>query len=147
MAQDILGSKLPTFPSQAKQPRPGQKFYRGSFIPQRDDQKPDTGYGQNGSILPSSLNSVPASDRLSDVPANNPDPVRDALVAGKSAAVVDDQTRDLSNKADNNRAAAPVHPAMKGQQSAGDRPGDVKVGTLPAKSGAGPAAPDPKEPH
>lgn len=145
MAQDIVGSDAPTFASQVKQPkqpRPGQKFYRGVFIPQRDDGKANTGYGQGGSTMPSSLNSVPASDRLSDVPANNPDPVRDALVAGKSADV-NSQTRDLSSKADNNIAASPVHPAMKRQQT---DLADIGKASLPKKSGAS-AAPDPKEPN
>jgi hypothetical protein len=135
MVQDIVGSKLKTFPGstpQVKQPRPGQKFFRGVFMPQRDDGKSDTGYGQGGSTVPSALNSVPASDHLSDVPANNPDPVRNALVAGKPA-VVDDQTRDLSNKADNNRQASPVHPAMARQQA---DYADIGKTPLPAKSGA-----------
>jgi hypothetical protein len=135
MVQDIVGSKMKTFPSstpQVKQPRPGQKFYRGIFIPQRDDARPNTGYGQGGNAMPSSLDSVPASDRLSDVPANNPDAVRDALVAGKP--VVDDQTREVSDK------LQPVSFAQK-RQTTPSKVGDVVVGTLPATSGASAANP------
>jgi hypothetical protein len=127
MAQNIVGSDAPTFASQVKQtkqPRPGQKFYRGVFIPQRDDGKADTGYGQGGSTIPSSLNSVPASDRLSDVPANNPDSVRDALVAGKPA-VVDDQTRVVSAE-----SYPPSHGATRQQADYAD----IGKTPLPAKA-------------
>ena len=128
MAQDIVGSKMPTYPSK---PRPAQKFYRGATSPTRD------GYGENGYTGPSSVTKVADSDRLSDVEANNEDAVRDALIAGNQPE--NSQTRDVSDK---------LGPVVYGQtrQTTPSRVGDVIVGKLPATSGAS-AAPDPKEPN
>ena len=87
MAQDIVGSKMPTYPSK---PRPAQKFYRGATSPTRD------GYGENGYTGPSSVIEVADSDRLSDVPANNEDAVRSAMIRG--AEVDNGQTREVSSE-------------------------------------------------
>src|ERR1700686_4276349 len=96
MAQNIMGSKMPTFPGKskvsgsAKPPRPGQKFYRGSVIQERADKAADTGYGDNGFTGPSSVMGVgKAAANLSDIDTAPPggDAMLSNLIDGGKPAV------------------------------------------------------------
>jgi hypothetical protein len=139
MAQDIVGSKMPTFPSQAKKPRGPQKFYRGSVIQERADAQPDTGYGENGYTGSSSVMGVgKVASNLSDIDIAAPkgDPVLAAVIAGGAASADTNwQTRDLSK--DKNAGGRPAAHGMKRQQ------GDI--GSLPkvanANASLGPSEP------
>jgi hypothetical protein len=117
--QDIVGSKMPEFASDASK---------------KSSDNTKTGYAQNG-----------YQGASSDTDLSNP--TRSALAVTLppvDPAVKSPQTRDLSDKSDGNRAAAPLHPDMK-RQTAPSKVGDVTVGTLPATLGAS-AAPQPTAP-
>jgi hypothetical protein len=113
MAINIDGSKLPTFPNQ--QPT----YYRGSAkqVRKGTPTPADTGYGQNGSLLPSSLTSVKATDGLSDLDTSAPggDTVKDALVTGKGADV-SHQTRTVGGN-------VPTNPGTSGASAGPKIPG------------------------
>jgi hypothetical protein len=126
MAENIIGSKMPTFPSQAvKKPRAPQKFYRGSVIQERADAQPDTGYGENGFTGSSSVMSTgKVASQLSDIDIAPPkgDPTLAAVVAGGAASADTNwQTRDLSK--DKTAGGRPAAHGMVRQQ------GDI--GSLP----------------
>ena len=88
MAVDITGSNLPTFAGgqpPVKKQRGPNRLYRGTTIQTRGDGKPDTGYGQNGSPLASSVQPAGrGAANLSDLDTAPPagDKVLDALIDG-----------------------------------------------------------------
>jgi hypothetical protein len=113
MAQDIVGSKMPTFPSQHKK----QKFYRGATAN-------DSGYGENGYTGPSSVQ--PAGRKaanLSDLDTAPPkgDAVLDALIDGGKADI-SGQTRTVS--------AAPLTPSYGMKAPARGPQVPAKTGTV-----------------
>mgnify|MGYP001603625228 CR=1 FL=1 len=78
-----------------------------------------------------------AGDHIGDV-------IEHGTAKNVSVDLASTQTRDLANKADDNRDPAPVHPAFK-RQTTPSKIGDVVVGDLPATLGAS-AAPQPIDP-
>lgn len=127
MAENIVGSKMPTFPSQAKQPG---RFYRGLPVKQRADLQPDKGYGENGYTGSSSvMGTGRIAANLSDMDTTPPkgDAVLDAVIdRGHKAADDNFQTRKVD---------ASSRPVTYGMHA------PAKGAHVPAKTGTSSAQP------
>jgi hypothetical protein len=129
-------------------PAPARK-YVNPVLTERDETP---GYGSAKNLGPSSVepgttNTSPLADELKRVNAEGDggDHLQDVIDHGTARNSMVDlaslQTRPYTNEQD-----VPTATGMKRQTAQSDKPGDVKVGTLPATLGAS-AAPDPKVPN